>query len=460
MPLLIVLTSVAVFNLVDMKRFNGPAFLLLAGILSTALFGLDWMSLAGLAVTEAQSLYFTAHALQIMLAIAVAFCLFRASAVRGASTRASAVTICATSLALTSLIALSYALKPCEQSEWQCNLTQGMKAARIVSLTADRLKAQWALVIFDGNADGAHAVVSVNGRKINSAPEPLYSYFSDAHLLKNYQIFAGVSGKAPDQLRQWRAVQVPLACLKPGDNELSIVAPEKMTLFGSYDTPGGVFAPDWRNYFSATQLAQNPQLEPRLSQRLPLKCREARCTLEDRNGHVVESDLSLLAGVQSGQYRIMLLLGSPLKSNANLDHRGHGTRHFTYANAQVGPNKPLRIKQDLKITDASAEQLAVKISGTVAAPTSTHASVQCKLRDFICLGSDIALPGLPNAIAIPKGTGRFDVLGTLPAKAFIGPGKALETIVLTTDKATVSNLDIEISESAKPDIATSQVGVN
>ncbi len=119
--------------------------------------------------------------------------------------------------------------------EWQCDLKPNLSINRTVALNA-RLKPDWAVVAVDGDFGLTKAIVEVNGNKLTEPLAPMFTFTSNKNSMVNYAVFSGVSNKNPEQLRQWRAVAVPLSLLKPTDNKISITAPTgDATVYGSFN---------------------------------------------------------------------------------------------------------------------------------------------------------------------------------------------------------------------------------
>lgn len=203
-------------------------------------------------------------------------------------------------------------------NEWIANLSPGMKAERTVRLPATRGDSNWAALIVDGGENVENARFTLNGRELGSRPVSLIHASGTNELPNNYKVFSAVMTRFAPQLRQWFVVEVPLDWLKfnalntlsvePGHNS------KKVAIFGSNSaliagSKEPLPVPSF-NLFSATRLLNDPlKNDPRLCGYLPANVREASCHLNSASGRQSD-DLSAEPGVQRGQYRMFLLLGS------------------------------------------------------------------------------------------------------------------------------------------------------
>ncbi|MFN8550624.1 MAG: hypothetical protein U0103_03970 [Candidatus Obscuribacterales bacterium] len=84
--------------------------------------------------------------------------------------------------------------------EWQCQLKGNTIANRSVQLTSPD-KADWAMLVIDGDTSITHAVIEVNKTKLGETLAPLSTFTSDKNLMVNYSVFGGVSNKNPEQMK-------------------------------------------------------------------------------------------------------------------------------------------------------------------------------------------------------------------------------------------------------------------
>ncbi|MBX9687704.1 MAG: hypothetical protein K2X27_13435, partial [Candidatus Obscuribacterales bacterium] len=134
-----------------------------------------------------------------------------------------------TSLSLMAIaISTAMASSEHESSSWQCNLKSSNGAVREVSIDKkDVARADWALLLVDGDQNIAGASFKVNSYKPKEPLNSLYQYHSEKYELEDWlSQFASLIRKSPEAVRKWRAIEIPLSCL---DRERTVISVESKT---------------------------------------------------------------------------------------------------------------------------------------------------------------------------------------------------------------------------------------
>ncbi|MBX9721404.1 MAG: hypothetical protein K2X81_08425, partial [Candidatus Obscuribacterales bacterium] len=210
----------------------------------------------------------------------------------------------------------AFAISDREMQPWQCTIKPGDRAERTVNIAERAYKqADWALLMVDGDQRAPEAKYSVNGHVLNGTLDSLYQYYTERYELEDWLTqFASLSRKSPESIRKWRAIQVPLEYIRDGANTISATSSDgkAATIYGDYarlkqgtrqflpsaaEVSPGKFFNDSEDAFDS-----------RISQITysPVATSESRFT---RSGKTSTKDLSPSAGVQSGDYRLFLVLG-------------------------------------------------------------------------------------------------------------------------------------------------------
>ncbi len=211
--------------------------------------------------------------------------------------------------------------------EWRCKLKDGQSASRQVFLpppSAARSslldasgarryeRPDWAAILLDTDRNGASARVAINARALEGSPRSVYWYDVNVYrTLTDIEQKAHLFRKPLESVRQWRVVHVPPAWLNlNGPNQISVEPPPggRATVFGDYPPVVGEkrllsFA------FAAGKIWSSvSSLEARVLSPIPAAPVAASSWMSSAGAKVL-SDLSPSPGVQSGDYRIHLLLG-------------------------------------------------------------------------------------------------------------------------------------------------------
>lgn len=219
-------------------------------------------------------------------------------------------------------VLLGYAFNARQIDEWTCSLKDGQAAVRQLSLNGSVLDEQarkrlnWALVLVDGNYAVGDAKITVNNKVVPSKLVSLYQFDPAHYELSNVmQTIASGIGKAPAEIRQWRAVPVPVEWLNlNGQNEIrlepGIIGGPRIAVYGDYPlAPNGrksFLAPE---YFAHNKLWSTMDgLDGRIVDPTRIKALPSQSTFFD-GVKLNNRDLSSALGKQTGDFRMHLALG-------------------------------------------------------------------------------------------------------------------------------------------------------
>lgn len=224
----------------------------------------------------------------------------------------------------------SYFIDARNEREWSANLQPGKSVGRTIHLPAanpaggaDSSYAP-AAVLIDGDVSLRQATITVNGHVLSERPELLLRLCpGDTETLPNARYIVSKVGMSVDEVRNWWAVRFPASLLKSnGPNEITIAnrsgAPLK--IYGDYrDTWSDSRRLPSIGFFSPTEFFS---LSDKTEGRLPNFVETKSAASESyANSHQGEQDLSDEVGVQSGDYRICLMIGKAQPAPALLDNR-------------------------------------------------------------------------------------------------------------------------------------------
>jgi hypothetical protein len=219
-------------------------------------------------------------------------------------------------------VLLGYAFNTRQIDEWASSLKNGQAAVRQLSLKGvvpdeqARQRLHWALVLVDANYAVEDAKITVNNKVVPGKFVSLYQ-FDPAHyeLINVMQTIGSGIGKTPAEIRQWRAVPVPVEWLNlDGQNEIriepTIIGGPRITIYGDYS-----FAPKGRKSFLAPEYFAHNKLwstmdglDGRIVDPTRIKAVPSRSIFVDGVKQNI-SDLSSVLGKQCGDFRIHLALG-------------------------------------------------------------------------------------------------------------------------------------------------------
>ncbi len=399
----------------------------------------------------------------------------------------------------------AFAISDREMQPWQCTIKPGDSAERTVSIAERAYKqADWALLMVDGDQRAPEAKYSVNGHVLNGTLDSLYQYYTERYELEDWLTqFASLSRKSPESIRKWRAIQVPLEYIKDGVNIISTTSGDgkAATIYGDYarhkqgerqflpsaaEVSPGKFFNDSEDAFDS-----------RISQITysPVAASESRFT---RSGKTSTKDLSPSAGIQSGDYRLFLVLGyshekqklpeGKLDSSEmnNLAHkpdltdkedaeRGAGVSRADIAERvqrqNLGTNgtgnyvlsssnkEPANFSVEISKEVLSGTHLKVCIKGDCSSASNAMFSVAGVVAQSDRFIASV-LPGTPQLINSAPNRKSFEVCSELPSIILSGknPTIRVELKPLGAD-IVLSNLHIETEASDKPQLSKHSIKV-
>jgi hypothetical protein len=340
-----------------------------------------------------------------------------------------------------------------------------MTASRSIYLPKDRLQKnppEWALILFDGDAQTTRASFSLNGKRINSEIKPLYLLDSTVNLLLQYQIASCVISKKVDDIRQWRVVEIPLSMLIPGEINTITIQPAP----GSPSTIYGVTPPPFHaalkepslRHFSPTRLYYNPcECEPRTPREFRSRVLEAKCALVVNTNRrtLYARDLSTSPGRQFGQYRMYLVLGSPIfqtnKSPKTIVKSASQT--IKLGSLCLTPSLPYRSRLAIPKNVCDMNSVNIRLTGFSQASKASKLSCQIIVRDKGVIGSDPYLPGTPTFIPANPAQSEFKVEGSMPSAFMLRPQKEIEvSFASENSNVRLDNVQLELSSMKSADI--------
>lgn len=200
-----------------------------------------------------------------------------------------------------------------KRAEWSLKLKAGEKVEKSIYVPAlFRGDRTWVMVLFDGDAALKNASVLVNGSAIDEKPTSIYQFYPKKYDIYAYlQMLSSLVRVSPDRARQWRALCVPAHLIKAGErNTITLMAPSGgLTIYGDYNRGSGApLLPTYEFLSHSLIYCSNNSTEwrPYLKTKAPPTLSTSKRFQKDGS---VNDDLSTLGGRQSGQFRILFVLG-------------------------------------------------------------------------------------------------------------------------------------------------------
>ncbi|HNB21104.1 MAG TPA: hypothetical protein PKZ32_01720 [Candidatus Melainabacteria bacterium] len=173
-------------------------------------------------------------------------------------------------------------------------------------------KPSWALLLIDCEKEIARSHITFNGHEIHEIPSSVYHFYQRKFdLLAFLEELASVIKVAPEKVRQWRAVPIPIDFINfGGKNRISVsgVPEQPLTIYGDYlETPRGE-APSYE-YLSHSRIfidAKSLDWRPRVTF---ITQAPSRSFLTSKKSNQANDDLSSAPGIQNGRLRILLATG-------------------------------------------------------------------------------------------------------------------------------------------------------
>ncbi len=355
------------------------------------------------------------------------------------------------------IICAAFAVTPKSVPEWQCDLIPGLRINRTVSLDTGN-KPDWAVLVVDGNYASTKASISINGNILAEPLAPLFTFTSNKDPMINYAVFGGVSNKNPEQLRQWRAVAVPLSFLKPGINQIAIESKSAdATIYGSFIRleDGKLMAPSLWGFSACKLLSETqPKLEARYSESLTASAAKGKCWLTINN---VDSanDLSPSIGEQSGQYRAFLCLGFD-KTKRNLNTK-YAQQKLTLESTpiEISDNQPFSRRYPVPKNLGDATFVNIAVSGNLGGDNALNVLSKVDVRNLTNLGSDLCVPGSVKQIQQPN----FELSGDLTRASLNQENEFFEVKLQSKKTILLNKLSLVLTPRERPDFAKAKVAI-
>lgn len=365
---------------------------------------------------------------------------------------------------LSAAIAGAFAMSDRETQSWQCTLKGSDSLERSVNIQDLSLhKPEWALLVLDGDQHLAEAKFQVNGQILPEHTQALYQFYTEKYELEDWlSQFSSLIRRDPESIRKWRAVAVPLAMLKEGQNKLMVCAggTTPVTIYGDYKRKR---ADNVRMLPSANEVSpgkffndSEESFDSRIVQ-TTYSVISASSNVLQHGGQVSEKDLSASPGIQSGDYRVFLFLAYPHKNPPN-------TGSIPVLNKVVSPLKTENSKTNSLQLNPNGNQISLPIPASCL--TGTHLRVningivQSSSKTPFALAGVVnqggrfiasVLPGTPKMVETSPEWKEFSVASELPSVTLQGnnPTLRLEFKCSGTD-VNLKDLQLELEGINKP----------
>lgn len=369
------------------------------------------------------------------------------------------VTIVGVQLVPSALICVAFATTPHSVPEWQCDLKPGSTINRSTAIPAAQTP-DWAVLIVDGNYAACKATIEVNGTTLNEELAPLYVLTSKQDPMFNYQIFSGVINRLPDQLRQWRAVEIPLNLLKRGEeNEITITGNDSCagaTVYGSYcrQEDGRLVVPSLWGFSSSKFLSETqPKLDPRYPEPLTASAAQAKCWLENQTGQ--SADLSPALGSQTGQYHAFICLGYDKGRKQIKLSSAETTINLLTAPVEVSKQHPFKTSYAVPKDQCTSPYLRIGIKGHIQTNNKINLLSKMIVRNLSNPGSDLFVPGSVQCIQRPE----IEFAGDISTASLKADQEFFEVTLQSDNPIRLDSLQLHLTPRQRPDFAKATVAV-
>lgn len=260
---------------------------------------------------EALAIMFACRLALIGLLLACA-CLFCVRVARDRRIKVLSITFNTLFAGVLAAMMFSFFIDAQAEREWSATLQPGQSVGRMIRWAATSYSDAPVAVLIDGNASMYQATIIVNGHIISDRPELLLRLRpGDMTALSNTRYIISRVGMSVDEVRNWWAVSFPSSWLrKDGPNEITIAnnTGVPITIYGDYgDSWNRVRLLPAIGFFSPTEfLSMSDKTEGRLPNFVETKSSISESYKGFQHGM---QDLSDEDGLQTGQYRICLMLG-------------------------------------------------------------------------------------------------------------------------------------------------------
>jgi hypothetical protein len=377
----------------------------------------------------------------------------------------------------------AHALNNNEIREWACKLNGGHTACRRVYIQCNQqIKTysrtpDWAAVLIDVDRRGAQARVSVNGQVLADGPRSVNWYDSRVDLkVSDLDQKASLLRKSVESMRQWRVIHVPTSWLNlngPNLIEVESTAAGAATVYGDYPPVNGR-----RKILSFARSAGKlwtsaSSLEERVLSPIPAMQVESLSWLKGPEGRSL-ADLSPSPGVQTGQYRIHLVLGykqrpgrlgdRPVPTSVigksvitNLRPAQFVSNPDPVASGKTADVKPVeRFWQRCEIAvgpqPADSSHLLIRLNGKLRSAGARETASLAFLLKGPGKAEPVNLPGGMHDLAATVLGSRFAISQEVPYWLIDGGLSALQIDVLSTPDIVFQDARLEIQPVKRPDI--------
>lgn len=176
-------------------------------------------------------------------------------------------------------------------------------------------KSGWALLLIDSNKEIQQAEISINGHKLQESARSVYHYYQSKYDLLTFleELAADIKVK-PEDVRQWRAVPIPLDYLRlRGKNTITVspLSGKALTIYGDYAELESNVLPTFEHLSHSRIFADASCLDWRPRIKFLTNCPsqsyiESNHSKERKPGNL---DLCSAPGVQKGRLRLLLAIG-------------------------------------------------------------------------------------------------------------------------------------------------------
>ena len=221
------------------------------------------------------------------------------------------------------LVAGFYTVQSHDWKEWSCKVSPEQSISQTISLPQSfQAPAQTAFVLIDlsSNTLAAPLQVKVNGQLLSDPLVPLAQFQpNNADILQCLAIQAEGMSRDVRGFRNWWVLPFSSTILKQGENSIELSSQDKITdivVYGDFpsssastaaDTDGETYLPSLRSFSYTKGFTTFDHRDPRVFEKQQILGKTLESKLIRKDG-TDSKDLSQADGVQSGRYRIRILV--------------------------------------------------------------------------------------------------------------------------------------------------------
>lgn len=337
--------------------------------------------------------------------------------------------------------------------EWSTALSPNQTVCRELSRVRLAAPPNHALVLVDCSEE-ANVEFVINGHRRPAMLSPLAFLDGSGHLLRDMQLFGGISGAGAQKMRQWRYAEIPTHWLSTThDNVIRMSCAKPVTIYGDYvNETEPVNVPALWN-FSATKLLSDPTAtDPRIPGVLPTHSENDRAWIETANS----ADSSKIRSESLDRRAPRLLLAFLYDQNSKSAEsssirKWSGTIDGAYKSLGAEPIK-LACDVPTQLLYQGTLNLRLTMKAQAQGAGAKVADIHVCLRNKTQLGHDVEFIGTPM-IAVDRETVEFDAV--LPTSA-IAQGDHYIDAVIRPHGFTMSASDVrvEMSSTVAPKVSS------